>query len=118
MSGHPYRENRDSKTVKCEPTGYRWIGRHDLKVEVGSNRLLASVELPRIKPLFRRRTNAAMLGQLSGVTWRTEFAYIAWTREESSEGVWIAMNAHRRVPWATNFEVNIDVLLGLMVVPG
>jgi hypothetical protein len=118
MSGHPYRENRDSKTVKCKSTGYRWIGRHDLKVEVGSNRLLAFVELPRIKPLFRRRANAAMLGQLSGVTRRTEFAYVAWTRKESSEGVWIAMNALRRVPGATNFEVNIDVLLGLMVVPG
>jgi hypothetical protein len=95
MSGHPYRENRDSKTVKRKPTSYRWISRHDLKVEVGSNRLLASVELPRIKLLFRRRTNAVMLGQLSRVTRRTEFAYITRTRKESSEGVWIAMNALR-----------------------
>jgi hypothetical protein len=118
MSGHPYRENRDSKTVNCKSTGYRWIGRHDLKVDVGSSRLLASVELPRIKLLVRRRTNAAMLGQLSGVTRRTELADIDWTRKESSEGVWIAMNALRRVPWVTNFEVNIDVLPGFMVVPG
>jgi hypothetical protein len=95
MSGHPYRENRDSKTVKCKLASYHWIGRHEPKVEVRNNRLLASVKCPRIKLLFRRRTNTVMLGQLRRVTRRTGFPYITRTRKESSEDVRIAMNALR-----------------------
>jgi hypothetical protein len=67
MSRNPNRENRDSNTVKRKPAMYFWIGRHNLKFELGRNSLLASVESPRIKPLLGRGANADMCGQSCGI---------------------------------------------------
>jgi len=118
MSGNPNRENRDSDTVKRKPAVYCWIGWHDLEVKLGRKSLLASVEFPGIKQLLGRGANADMCGQSSGIARQAESAHIARTRKKSSSGSWITTDPPRRVGRGTDFEVNIDILSGLMIVPG